>query len=146
MGYKQILFGLAFFSLFFTGCNKYPFPQPTLSQKTIFVNGVPIFVEIAEKRHEHEVGLMGRESLPEGHGMLFLLPKPMRVGFWMKNTQLELSIAYISSDATIVEIYDLIPFDETLRLSQSDQVLFALEVPQNWFKNNNISVGDKVEF
>jgi hypothetical protein len=86
---------------------------------------------------------MYRSSLKDGEGMLFVFESDQKLAFWMKNTKLPLSLAYILSDGTIVQIIDLVPFSEESRPSIRS-VRYALEVPQGWFERSGIKVGDKV--
>jgi uncharacterized membrane protein (UPF0127 family) len=75
--------------------------------------------------------------------MLFVFDRDQQVSFWMKNTKLPLSLAYILSDGTIVEILDLVPLSEEPRPS-ARSIRYALEVPEGWFARAGIQVGDKV--
>jgi len=84
---------------------------------------------------------MFRDSLPEDHGMLFVFEKPETASFWMRNTKIPLSIAYIDSAGEILEIESLKPLDETPVASASSKVAFALEVNEGWFKRNGVWPG-----
>jgi len=99
-------------------------------------------VEIADTPEERERGLMGRTELPPDTGMLFVFDFPPR-GFWMKDTRLELSVAFIEDCGRIVEIADLEPLSE--RVVDTDKPYsFGLEVARGWFERNGIAVGDIV--
>ncbi len=101
-------------------------------------------VEIAATREERAEGLMYRKKLPENRGMLFVFEKERRLSFWMKNTYIPLSIAFISSDGRIRQIEDMQP--ESLASVTSDRsVLYALEVNRGWFTEHGIQAGDRVE-
>ena len=89
-------------------------------------------------------GLMFRDSLPEDHGMLFVFEKPKTASFWMKNTKIPLSIAYIDSAGRILQIESMKPLDETPVESTSSEVAFALEVNEGWFTRNRVSAGAKI--
>ena len=89
-------------------------------------------------------GLMNRDALDSNRGMLFVFPRAQQVAFWMKNTPLPLSIAYIAINGRILEIHDLEPFDEHSILSSSAAVLYALEVPRGWFSQQHVLAGDMV--
>lgn len=102
-------------------------------------------MEIADTPQASENGLMFRDSLPEDRGMLFLFEQPKRASFWMRNTKIPLSIAYVDSAGTILEIKSMQPLDETVVPSASEQVTYALEVNQGWFARHGISVGAKIE-
>ncbi|MEM1157344.1 MAG: DUF192 domain-containing protein [Verrucomicrobiota bacterium] len=100
-----------------------------------------VLVECAVTREEMARGLMFRKSLPKNQGMLFFFPKPQQAGFWMKNTLIPLSIAYIDETGTILEIYRMSPHDTISTRSRSYQVKYALEMNQGWFEENNIAAG-----
>jgi uncharacterized protein len=117
--------------------------QKTLPTATISVKGVPVLAELARSEEELAKGLMFRKSLDDGKGMLFIFPGDERLSFWMKNTLIPLSIAYIAKDGTIMDILDMKPLSEA-PVSTSHFVRFALEVPQGWFARAGIAVGDKV--
>ena len=105
---------------------------------------IAITVELAVTDAERNQGLMYREQLPDGEGMLFIFDRDQQLSFWMKNTIIPLSIAFISSDGRITEIRDMQPHDENpVRSSRS--VRYALEVPQGWFTRVGIYPGDVVD-
>jgi uncharacterized membrane protein (UPF0127 family) len=102
-----------------------------------------IKTEIAVSDEERSQGLMYRKKLPDGEGMLFVYDKDQVMSFWMKNTNIPLSIAFIAYDGKIIEIKDMYPHDETSVLS-SRSVRYALEVPQGWFLRAGIIPGDVI--
>jgi uncharacterized membrane protein (UPF0127 family) len=89
-------------------------------------------------------GLMGRDSLPRDNGMYFLYDEPGVRTFWMSNTRIPLSIAFIRDDGVITSIKDMEPFDET-PISSESVVKDALEMNQGWFDEHDILVGDRAE-
>jgi uncharacterized membrane protein (UPF0127 family) len=101
-------------------------------------------VEVARTLDEITRGLMGRDSLPPDGGMYFLYPGTAEraLDFYMKNTRIPLSIAFIRADGTIATIKDMQPFDETL-VSSEGPVKDALEMNQGWFADHNIEAGDR---
>jgi uncharacterized membrane protein (UPF0127 family) len=106
--------------------------------------GQPVAVikaEIAVTDEERASGLMNRKELPDGNGMLFVYDRDQVMSFWMKNTYIPLSIAFITSDGRIIEIKDMYPHDETSVIS-SRSVRYALEVPQSWFSRVGVMLGD----
>jgi uncharacterized membrane protein (UPF0127 family) len=109
------------------------------------ISGASLTVEIADTPQASENGLMFRTSLPEDRGMLFVFDEPRKATFWMKNTKIPLSIAFIDSSGSILEIKSMSAFDETVVPSASDQVAFALEVNQGWFDRHKISAGASIE-
>jgi uncharacterized protein len=105
---------------------------------------VEITVEIARTDEERASGLMFRKTLPDGQGMLFVFDRDQQLSFWMKNTVIPLSIAFIASDGHILEIKDMQPNDLT-SVKSSRSVRYALEVPQGWFGRVNVKAGDIVK-
>jgi len=104
---------------------------------------VTVKAEIAITQAQHEQGLMYRKSLKDGEGMLFIFQSDQMLSFWMKNTLIPLSVAYISYDGRILEIYDMQPGNlDPVRSSRS--VRYALEVPQGWFSRAGLGIGDSM--
>lgn len=101
-----------------------------------------INAEVARKLEELSAGLMFREKLGDNEGMLFCLTREGAASFWMANTKIPLSIAYIDRTGKILEIHDLQPLDVSRVPSQSDKVFYALEMNQGWFNLNKIKPGD----
>jgi len=129
------------------GCQRNPvetgaFGLPTAELK---IGGVSLHAEIADTPQSSETGLMFRSSMPENHGMLFVFDEPKRAEFWMKNTKIPLSIAYIDSTGKILEVKSMKPFDETIIPSSTDKVAFALEVNKDWFSRHNIAPGQAIQ-
>ncbi|QSR86328.1 DUF192 domain-containing protein [Candidatus Methylacidiphilum infernorum] len=100
--------------------------------------------EVVWKNEDLRRGLMYRERLPEDNGMLFVLPYEQKAVFWMKNTRIPLSIAFMNREGRILEIYSMKPFDLTPVPSRSSAVKFALEVNEGWFDRHKISAGDQL--
>jgi len=119
-------------------------PQPELPKLALTIRDIRISAEVADEPSEKATGLMGRKELPEGTGMLFVFSRPQPLGFWMKDTLVPLSIAYINSEGIIREIHDMQPLDESGENSVFQDLVYALEVPQGWFAKNGILAGDKV--
>jgi uncharacterized protein len=100
--------------------------------------------EIANTPNEREVGLMNRSSLSADAGMLFVFPSDTSAAFWMKDTLIPLSIAFVRADGTIVHIEDMRPQTETNHYS-TEPYRYAIEVNVGWFEAQGISAGDKAE-
>jgi uncharacterized membrane protein (UPF0127 family) len=100
--------------------------------------------EIARTQEERNNGLMFRKKLPDGEGMLFVFEADQVLSFWMKNTYIPLSIAYIASDGRIIDIKELYPRDKSSVVS-SRSVRYALEAPQGWFSRAGVRTGDIVK-
>jgi uncharacterized protein len=119
-------------------------PNPLLKTAMIKAGGAQVLAEIARTETERERGLMFRTSLEDGKGMLFIFDKDDRLAFWMKNTLIPLSLAYIASDGTIRQILELEPLSLAARQSERS-VRYALEVPRGWFERVGVRVGDIVD-
>ena len=104
-----------------------------------------IKAEIARTLDERSQGLMYRKNLDDGEGMLFVFEQDEVLSFWMKDTIIPLSLAFIASDGRIVEIRDLRPNDLN-PVKSSRSVRYALEVPQGWFSRAGVQPGDIVQF
>jgi len=87
---------------------------------------------------------MFRKSLGEDEGMIFVFDKESKVSFWMKNTEIPLSIAFIAADGTIRQIEDMEP-RSLASVPSYRNVLYALEVNQGWYEENGVSPGDRVD-
>lgn len=99
-----------------------------------------IDVELAQTPAEWEKGLMGRSSLPADSGMLFVFPDGETVGFWMKDTPLPLSIAFIDASGRVLSVQDMQPFTTDTHNAPAPYH-YALEVPQGYFSAHGIAVG-----
>jgi len=102
-------------------------------------------VEVAFRQKERTIGLMFRDKLDSDHGMLFIYPQEQNLSFWMKNTRIPLSIAFIDSSGIITQIEPMAPYSLTSHTSKA-KVRFALEMEAGWFGKNGILVGSKVDF
>ena len=100
--------------------------------------------EIAATPAQRERGLMFREKLADNDGMIFIMPGIAPATFWMKNTLIPLSIAFLDRNGVILEIHDMKPLDETITRSESSQVAYALETNLHWFSLNGLKPGDKI--
>jgi uncharacterized protein len=103
-----------------------------------------LVAEIAATTATRTVGLMNRFSLKPDHGMLFVFDTPQPLAFWMKNTYVPLSIAFIAADGRILNIEDMAPRTETTHPSHG-MALYALEMKKGWFADRGIGAGDRVE-
>src|SRR5688572_27639482 len=101
-----------------------------------------LYAEIAQTIPELNVGLSKRQSMPPDVGMLFVLPF-RGPGFWMKDTTIPLSVAFIAPCGDIVAIANMQPLSEQLHQADAEYK-FGLEVNQGWFARNGIAIGDKV--
>lgn len=120
-------------------------PQPRLPVTSLTIEKKQLVAEVADDSKERETGMMFRKTMPDGEAMVFVFDAPQRAAFWMKNTLLPLSVAYVSLNGTILEIHDLKPRDETPVPSKFDTIAYAIEVPQGWFLENGILPGSSVK-
>lgn len=111
----------------------------------IRVAGIPVTVEVADESSERERGLMGRDSLPDDHGMLFVYGQEATRSFWMRNTRIPLSIAFLDRRGHVVDIQQMDPESDSLYTSRQP-AMYALEMDRGWFREHGVAVGDRVEF
>jgi uncharacterized membrane protein (UPF0127 family) len=138
----RFLIGAAL-SLLWVSCAGAQLRTGDISIETAGGTSVPLRVEFAISQAEQEKGYMTRKTIPDGTGMVFAYKSDQVMRFWMKNTPHSLSIAFISSDGTIHDIFDMRPFSLDV-VSSSGSVRYALEVPQGWFARAGIVVGDRL--
>lgn len=114
-----------------------------LPTRTLTIDGQAFTVEVASTPETRETGLMNRFSLRQDHGMLFVFESPQPLAFWMKNTYIPLSIAFVDGNGRILNIEDMRPQDESTHLSKGE-ALYAIEMRQGWFASKGIAAGDRV--
>lgn len=140
----QKINGPLFLLLFFTFQTTLSFGQG-LPKIPLFIKDREIWVEVARTPEERARGLMGRKNLGKDEGMLFIFDSEDYHGFWMKDTSIPLSIAFIDKEGRIVEIREMEPFSLESHLP-SKPILYALEMRRGWFKMNRIKEGDFIRF
>ncbi len=118
--------------------------QPKLATMKLWLGPQELVAELAVAPVEVATGMMYRKEMAENEGMLFVFHQPHRVAFYMRNTVVPLSCAYIAGDGTILEIHDLQPLDERSVEANTDEVQFVLEVKQGWFDRHQVRVGTLV--
>ncbi|MDZ4744361.1 MAG: DUF192 domain-containing protein [Verrucomicrobiota bacterium] len=144
---KKLVLNLLLLSLcvWISGCSEHKeIAQPKLPTKKIQIASKVLDTEIARTTEQKNTGLMGRKSLGENEGMLFINHSPQTASFWMKNTLIPLSIAYIDEDGVIQEIYHLEPLRLDTVQSRQSNIKYALEVNKGWFEKNGISIKQKI--
>ncbi len=123
--------------------------RPGLRTLVIDASGgkkVEVRVEVADDMAEQAKGLMDRTTLGVNRGMLFVYPEERELSFWMKNTLIPLSIAFIDSERRIIDIQDMKPFDdEPPGYDSAEPAQYALEVNQGFFEKRGVKVGDRVK-
>jgi len=107
------------------------------------INGHKITAEVAKSTEQITTGLMYRFSLKPDHGMVFVFERSEPRAFWMKNTFIPLSIAFVAADGRILNIDDMAPQDETSHWS-SGPAMYAIEMRKGWFAERGIRAGDRV--
>ncbi|WP_018392592.1 MULTISPECIES: DUF192 domain-containing protein [Bacillaceae] len=107
---------------------------------------IRLTVQVADTQEKREKGLMFVEKLPENEGILFVLSEKTYGGFWMKNTLIPLSIAFLDSDGKILKILDMKPCKEEGCPTYDPELSYryAIEVNLGWFEKNQIKEGDYV--
>lgn len=100
-------------------------------------------VELATAAEELMLGLMYRDTLGDDEGMLFVFPREQNLSFWMKNTRIPLSIAFIKEDGRIIQIESMKPFSLDSHTSK-EKAKYALEMRDGWFTAHKVRVGDFV--
>ena len=102
-----------------------------------------IDVQLALTPAEQQTGLMHRKDMAQQEGMLFVFPQPLTQCFWMKNTLLPLTAAFVADDGRIVNLVDMKPLSLDSHCSE-EPVRYVLEMNQGWFARKNIKAGFKL--
>lgn len=113
-------------------------PQSGLPVLKLWLGSQELKTEIASNPQQWATGMMHRTTMPDDEAMLFVFPRAMRASFWMKNTLLALSCAYIDASGTILEIHDMKPLDETPIVAASEDIQYVLETTQGWFARHQV--------
>ncbi len=119
-------------------------PQPRLDGITLHAGMHNIRAEVARTPAQIVTGLMFRKEMAAHEGMLFVFDQPGPRCFWMKNTLLPLTLAYIADDGAIVDLIDMQPLTEASHCS-SQPVRYVLEMNQGWFAKRGIKPGFKLK-
>ena len=101
-------------------------------------------VQVAATPEQRSIGLMHRAEMPQGEGMLFAFEQASQQCFWMKNTLLPLTAAFITDDGTIVNLADMKPQTTDAHCSEQP-VRWVLEMNQGWFAKRGIKAGFKLQ-
>lgn len=126
--------------------------RPKYEKINLKIGNKVIKVELAKSDKQRSHGLMHISKLPEGvDGMLFEFPFEQQLSFWMKNTFIDLSIAFLNSNLKIIDIQkmkatSMMTLESSLvHYKSRGQAKYALEVPVNWFEKNKIKLGTKLK-
>lgn len=117
-----------------------PQPQMQLPRVKILAGMHQIDAQVAQTPEQHQTGLMFRREMPQHEGMLFVFEQATQQCFWMKNTLLPLTAAFVADDGTIVNLADMQPQTADSHCSVKP-VRFVLEMNLGWFSKKNIKAG-----
>lgn len=143
MNFKFHLTAAFFCGLLLISCSSQKLPERELPIERDGQTIAVVKAEVAQTQEDRSRGLMFRKNLDNGKGMLFVFEKDEILSFWMKNTLIPLSIAFISSGGRIIEIKDMYPGDLN-PVTSSRSARYALEAPQGWFAHAGVQNGDTV--
>lgn len=115
-------------------------PQTGLPRVRLSAGMHLIDAQVAQTPEQRQTGLMFRDEMPQKEGMLFVFEQPGVQCFWMKNTRLPLTAAFVDDDGTIVNLADMKP-QTTASHCSSKPVRYVLEMNQGWFGKKNIKAG-----
>jgi len=118
-------------------------PQQGLPRTELTAGMHRIVAEVAADHASRATGLMHRRSLAPNHGMLFVFQEKTPQCFWMRNTLIALSIAFLDDDGRVVNIEDMAPLTENSHCAK-EPVRFALEMEQGWFAKRGVRAGDRL--
>lgn len=163
MNFKSALFILSL--ALFAGCSREELPPPSnvpeapkapvapikqtgptnaqekLPTIKLFISDKVMTTEMALTGLQMQTGMMYRTNMDENAGMLFVFPYPHQASFWMKNTLIPLSAAYIDQEGIIQEIHDLQAQNTNAVVAAKANIQYVLETPLGWFRSNNVSTG-----
>jgi uncharacterized membrane protein (UPF0127 family) len=118
-------------------------PQMDLPRVKLSAGMHQIDAQVAHTNDQRATGLMHRKEMPQHEGMLFVFEQPSRQCFWMKNTLLPLSVAFLADDGTVVNVEEMKP--QTLDSHCSVQpVRYVLEMNKGWFARKGVKPGMKI--
>jgi len=108
------------------------------------INGYYLVAELAIDNQSRQCGLSLRDSLPPDRGMLFIYRFRQAMAFWMKDTKIPLSIAFLNSNGIVINIEDMVPMDTKTIIRSLRPARYALEMNKDWFLLHDLKVGDYV--
>ena len=141
---KQKLSGLLWLSVLFSvAALAQDQTQLNLPRVKLQAGMYQIDAQLAQTPDQRQIGLMYRSDMPQHEGMLFIFEQPSEQCFWMKNTLLPLTAAFVADDGTIVNLADMKPQTTDSHCS-AKPVRFVLEMNQGWFAKKAIKAGYKL--
>ena len=129
-----------FLSLLIVACAQ---PDPICKKNDVVAqfNSVQFNLKVACKDEDKQIGLMNQKSLPQDNGMIFVYDKEGYLSFWMKNTYIPLSIAFLDKNKKIVDMKNMKPHDLTPVVTNT-RAIYAIEMNLDWFTSNGVKIGD----
>jgi uncharacterized protein len=118
-------------------------PQMKLQRTALQAGMHRIDAQVALTPEQRQIGLMWRKTMPAHEGMLFVFEEPTKQCFWMKNTLLPLTAAFVADDGTIVNLEDMKP-QTTEPHCSTKPVRYVLEMNKGWFAKKGIKAGAKL--
>ena len=118
-------------------------PQMNLQRTKLAAGMHQIDAQLALSPEQRQIGLMFRKEMPQHEGMIFVFDQPTQQCFWMKNTLLPLTAAFVADDGTIVNLEDMKPQTENPHCSIKP-VRYVLEMNKGWFAKKGIKAGSKL--
>ncbi|WP_101103628.1 DUF192 domain-containing protein [Macromonas bipunctata] len=119
-------------------------PQLDLPRTQLRAGMHLIQAQVAATPEQRSTGLMWRQAMPQHEGMLFVFERPAVQCFWMKNTLLPLTAAFVADDGRIVNLADMQPRSEISHCSK-EPVRFVLEMNQGWFAGRHLGAGYRLQ-
>ena len=119
-------------------------PRPSLATTELRIKDAHVFAEIVSRPEDRGLGLMFRRSMAPDSGMLFVFDTDDFQRFWMKNTLIPLSIAFVTRDSLITDVLEMAPLDTMTPYVSSRPARYALEMNSGWFQARGIKPGDTV--
>ncbi|WP_076997104.1 DUF192 domain-containing protein [Variovorax sp. KK3] len=118
-------------------------PQTQLQRVKLTAGMYQIDAQVAQTPEQRQIGLMFRKEMPQTEGMIFVFEQPATQCFWMRNTLLPLTAAFVADDGRIVNLADMKPMTDDSHCSE-EPVRYVLEMNQGWFAQKNIKKGTKL--
>ena len=142
---SMLLIGVLGFGALISGdqVNAQSTPQMSLERTQLMAGMHRLDVQLALTPEQRQIGLMWRKDMPQHEGMLFVFEQPSTQCFWMRNTLIPLTAAFLEDDGTIVNLADMKPLNDDSHCS-TKPVRFVLEMNQGWFAKRQIKSGFKL--
>lgn len=134
---------LGYTALYATSAAAQDEPQMKLQRIKLSAGMHQIDTQLAQTPEQRQIGLMWRKEMPQHEGMLFIFDQPSQQCFWMKNTFLPLTAAFVADDGTIINLEDMKP-QTTEPHCSAKPVRYVLEMNKGWFAKKGIQAGSKL--